>query len=195
MSLEKAVETPLLFLVFNRPEPTARVFERIRAMRPATLYVSADGPRAGRDGEYDACRKVREIVKNVDWDCDTKYLFHDSNLGCKKGVSTGITWFFENEAEGIVLEDDCLPDPSFFQFCSELLTRYRDDGRIGLIAGTNYLGESECEDDYFFSRHCPIWGWASWRRAWSRYDLAMRDWPEFKRRGFLQVSFAGDGIR
>ncbi len=192
---ESPCVTPVLFLVFNRPDTTARVFERIRSVRPSRLYVAADGPRADRVGEAEACQKVREIFDGIDWPCRVDYLFQDRNLGCKIAVSTGISWFFENEEAGIILEDDCMPDPSFFQYCAKLLERFRDDDRVGMIAGTNYLGESETQYCYFFSHHCPIWGWATWRRAWRRYDLVMSAWNEFKDENYMLMSFTDNEIR
>lgn len=171
------MNTAVLFLVFNRPDTTRRVFEAIRNARPKRLYVAADGPRADRPGEEERCAEVRRIATAVDWPCEVETLFRDNNLGCKHGVSSGISWFFEHEEEGIILEDDVLPVPSFFPYCEELLARYRDDARVSAISGSNRLGPGRhVSDSYFFSRYVPIWGWASWRRAWCRYDLTMESW-------------------
>jgi len=168
------MHTPVLFLVFNRPDTTAQVFEAIREARPPRLYVAADGPRKDRPGEKERCRQVREIASAVDWPCELKTLFRDDNLGCGIAVSTAIDWFFENEPEGIILEDDCLPEHSFFLFCQTLLATFRTDERIMLISGHNVQGswkQDEC--DYFFSHLGGIWGWASWARAWAKYDKEM----------------------
>src|SRR5690349_2048344 len=132
------MKSAILFLVFNRPETTARVFEAIRAAQPPRLYVAADGPRASRIGESERCDLTRRIASAVDWPCDITTLFRAANLGCKNAVSSAISWFFEHEEEGVILEDDCLPDPSFFRYCDELLAHYRDDTRIGLISGNNF---------------------------------------------------------
>ena len=184
------MRSPILFLVFNRPDTTAKVFERIRAAKPPRLYVAADGPREGRMGELAACQQVRDIATQVDWPCELKTLFQERNLGCKIGVSTGISWFFEQEPEGIILEDDVLPDPSFFAYCDELLEKYRFDENIGMISGSNLVSSRvNCEESYFFSKIPLIWGWASWRRSWQQYDVALKDWPTWDRSGGLQKLF------
>ena len=133
--------TPILLLVFNREDTTRQVFEAIRRQKPKFLFVAADGARKNRPGETEACRRVRDMVTQIDWDCELKTLFRDENLGCQTAVSTAITWFFEQVEQGIILEDDCLPDPSFFPYCEELLNRYRDDTRIGHISGNCFLPE------------------------------------------------------
>lgn len=182
--------SPILFLVFNRPDTTAKVFERIRAVKPPRLYVAADGPREGRAGELEACQRVRDIATQVDWPCELKTLFQERNLGCKIGVSTGISWFFEQEPEGIILEDDVLPVPSFFSYCDELLEKYRFDERVGMISGSNLVSSRvDCEESYFFSKIPLIWGWAAWRRSWQQYDVVLKDWPAWDRSGGLQKLF------
>lgn len=173
--------SPVLFLVFNRPASTKQVFETIRRARPKQLFIAADGPRTNRVGEAEKCNQVRQIVMNVDWNCNVKTLFREKNLGCKIGVSSAIDWFFENVTEGIILEDDCLPTQSFFWFCQELLERYRDDKRVMQICGFNPLIVFKNEvSSYVFSKFGPIWGWASWARAWKTYDVNMSTWPEVK---------------
>ena len=174
---------PILFMIFNRPDTTANVFEAIRRARPPRLYVGADGPRAGREGESELCAKTREITEDIDWPCEVHRLYRDENLGCKKAVSSAITWFFEHEEEGIILEDDCLPDPSFFPFCGKMLERYRNDERIMMVGGSDHsMQKKEEGPSYFFATYFPIWGWATWRRAWQHYDITMSAWPDFKRR-------------
>jgi hypothetical protein len=186
------MRSPVLFLVFSRPDTTAQVFERIRAAKPPRLYVSADGPRAGRAGEMEACLAVREIATKVDWPCELKTLFQERNLGCKIGVSTGISWFFEQESEGIILEDDVLPVPSFFGYCDELLERYRFDERVGMISGSNLVSSRvKSEDSYFFSKIPLIWGWAAWRRSWQQYDVSIAEWPAWNQSGGLEKLFPG----
>ncbi|QWV95070.1 glycosyltransferase family 2 protein [Geomonas oryzisoli] len=178
------ITAPILFLVFNRPETTRRVFEAIRQSRPSRLFVAADGPRGEVAGERQKCEQVRAIATAVDWECELVTLFRDRNLGCKKGVSSALDWFFSHVEEGIVLEDDCLPEPSFFRYCQELLARYRDDARVMQICGLNVLGEwPGSGHSYFFSGYGPIWGWASWRRAWRHYDVEMKLWPEVRGNG------------
>jgi len=181
------LKSPVLFLVFNRPDTTRQVFEVIRAAKPPRLYVAADGPRVGRDGESDRCEEVRRIATNVDWPCEVKTLFRDSNLGCKYGVSGGINWFFKHETEGIILEDDVLPLSSFFDYCDELLERYRHNDAVAMISGCNLVSahfQPECS--YFFSLYNHIWGWASWRRTWVHYDVAMKEWPLWCEEGGLK---------
>jgi hypothetical protein len=175
------LQTAVLFLVFNRPETTAQVFEAIRQAKPPRLYVAADGPRIGREGEADRVAKVREIATAVDWPCELKTLFREKNLGCKYAVSDAITWFFEQEEQGIILEDDCLPSQSFFWFCEILLNKYKHDTRLGMISGTKSCNaEFEGKSYYSFSRLVQIWGWATWRRAWQGYDVDIKNWKEFE---------------
>jgi hypothetical protein len=174
------LKTAVLFLVFNRPDVTAQVFAEIKQARPPRLYVAADGPRQNRAGEAERCAEVRTIVSGVDWPCEVKTLFRDDNLGCKLAVSSAIDWFFEQEEQGIILEDDCLPSQSFFWFCESCLNRYKDDERIFLISGYNKQNKwSQDSSDYFFSNLGGIWGWASWRRCWNHYDLEMKDIDQF----------------
>jgi len=163
--------TPVLFIVFNRPDATLATFNAIREARPSALYIAADGPRQEREDDLKNCAEVRSLVKNIDWECRVQYLFRDKNLGCKISVSTAIDWFFENETEGIILEDDCLPNPSFFIFCQQLLDKYRDDKRVMTICGRNPMGETDIASSYLFSRFNKEWGWASWRRAWQMHDI------------------------
>lgn len=173
--------TAVLFLVFNRPDTTRQVFEAIRQARPPRLYVAADGPRPNRPGEAERCAEVRRIATNVDWPCEVKTLFRDENLGCKRAVSGGITWFFENEEQGIILEDDCLPHPDFFPFCEELLQRYANDERVWTITGCNFQdGHRRGDASYYFSKYNHVWGWASWRRAWRHYQGDIPFWPAWR---------------
>jgi hypothetical protein len=167
-------KVPVLFLIFNRPDTTEMVFSTIRQYQPDKLYIAADGPRVGREKDAKLCKETRDIVKKIDWNCDVKTLYRDKNLGCKFAVSSAITWFFDNIEYGIILEDDILPDISFFHYCEVLLERYKDDTRIYQINGSNFLN-IKLSDDYYFSRYPIIWGWASWRRAWINYDMEMDD--------------------
>lgn len=171
-------DTAVLFLVFNRPEPTRQVFEAIRAAKPTRLFVAADGPRTDKQGEKELCEQVRQVVNQVDWDCDVKLLFRDHNLGCGKGVSGAIDWFFEQVDEGIILEDDCVPHPDFFSFCSELLQRYRNNEQIHVIGGNSFFKESYLSDSYHFSAYGHIWGWATWKRAWKNYDFSLQSFND-----------------
>jgi len=183
------MRSAILFSSSNRPECTRRVFDAIRRARPPRLYVSADAPRAGRTGEVEKSVETRRIATAVDWPCELHTLFRDKNLGCKRAVSGGIDWFFSAEQEGIILEDDCVPNASFFRYCDELLDRYRSDDRVALISGDNFqFGRTYGESSYYFSRYAHIWGWATWRRFWIRYDRELSYWPEYRdRRGLSEV--------
>jgi len=177
--------TPVALLVFNRPDTTARVFAAIRQARPPQLLVIADGPRAGRAEDGARCAEVRRIVSGVDWPCQVQHNFSDANLGCRQRVASGIDWVFSRVEEAIILEDDCLPDPSFFRFCQELLERYRDDPRVTSICGANHLGSWKADtQSYHFSLYGGIWGWATWRRSWQFYDIDIPHWrdPQTRRR-------------
>jgi hypothetical protein len=171
----KPLETPVLFLVFKRLDTTKQVFEQIRKAKPPRLYIAADGPRAHVKGEKEKVKAVREyVLSNIDWKCEVKTLFRDKNLGCGKAVSEAITWFFENEDQGIILEDDTVPSLSFFWFCEELLDTYKDDKRIWHIGGCNFQdGRKRGDGDYYFSVYNHIWGWASWSDRWKYYDFKL----------------------
>lgn len=166
------LETPILFTIFNRPEETARVFAEIRKQKPLRLFIAADGPRD--QAEKIKTDETRAIVSNIDWPCEVKTKFEDKNLGCKMAMSGAINWLFLNVEEGIILEDDCLPHPDFFKFCSELLEKYRDNEKIMMISGDNFQdGIKRGNGSYYFSKFDHIWGWATWRRAWKLYDINM----------------------
>jgi hypothetical protein len=181
------MNTPVLFIIFNRPDTAARVFESIRQAKPPQLFVLADGPRPDKPGEAEKCAESRKIIEGVDWDCEVLTNYSDVNLGCRKRISGGISWVFEQVEEAIVLEDDCLPDPTFFPYCEELLERYRHDTRVMSISGGNYtFGQRRSSDSYYFSRFTQSWGWATWRRAWQLYDVDMKLWNQVNDGGWLK---------
>lgn len=181
--MENNFNTPILFLIFNRPDTTTKVFAEIKKIKPKYLFIAADGPRENQKGEKEKCEEVRKIVlNNIDWDCEVKTLFREKKLGCKYAVSSAIDWFFKNKEQGIILEDDCLPDLSFFGFCEELLEKYKNNKKIMMISGNNFqFGIKRGDGDYYFSKYNHIWGWATWRRAWLKYDLKMLSYPNFKK--------------
>jgi hypothetical protein len=183
------LKTPVLFLIFNRPDVTFRVFEEIRKAQPEQLYIAADGPRQDKDGEGKKCEQARSIVNKIDWKCEVKTLFRDNNLGCRVAVSSAINWFFDNVEEGIIIEDDCLPDPSFFTFCQTLLEKYRDNEKIMHISGTNFQkGLKRGSASYYFSAMPMIWGWATWKRAWQQYSLDLQGLEKCKIDGlFIEI--------
>jgi hypothetical protein len=181
------LQTPVAFLIFNRPETTEKVFETIRQAKPPILLVIADGPRETRVGEADKCSATRAIIDRVDWDCKVLKNYSEVNLGCRSRISSGLDWVFDTVEEAIILEDDCLPHPSFFRFCEELLNSYRYDERIGAISGQNVqFGRNRTEYSYYFSRYNHCWGWASWRRAWQHFDVDIKLWPEVRDKNLLQ---------
>ena len=167
------LNTPILFIIFNRIDTTKQVFEAIRSAQPTQLFVASDGARSYKVGEEELCREVREYVMNsIDWECDVKTLFRDENLGCGLGPATAISWFFEQVEEGIILEDDCIPHPDFFGYCSELLEKYRYNDRIAVIGGDNFNeGKKYGTASYYFSNYSFTWGWATWRRVWKEYEF------------------------
>lgn len=183
------LETPVALIVFNRPEQTRRVFAAVADVCPSHLLVIADGPRSHRPGESESCAEVRRIVSMVDWPCKVDTNFAEANMGCRGRVISGLNWVFSLVEEAIILEDDCLPDQSFFQYCAELLERYRENRQIGLIGGFNYEGSFRYQYSYYFSSLAPIWGWATWRRSWEQYDERMEGWPEARRSGLLERLF------
>lgn len=180
------VRSPIVFIIFNRPETTKAVFEAIAAAKPEKLLVIADGPR--HPDEAPQCEKAREVIRSVNWTCEVIENVSSHNLGCGRRISTGLDWVFSLVNEAIVLEDDCIPAPSFFSFCENLLHRFRDDKRIMHINGNNFqFGVKRTDRSYYFSKYAHIWGWATWRRAWAHYDFRMQTWPEFKKTGMIDL--------
>lgn len=185
-------DTPILFLVFNRPDTTKRVFTEIRRARPKRLYLASDGARDRVPGEREKVDAVREWVLNkIDWDCDVKTLFRSENLGCKRAVSGAISWMFSMEERGIILEDDCLPDPSFFSFCEEMLERYENAEQVMSISGYNPLGAVAWSDDIIFSKYFFSWGWATWAKSWAAYDQEFSDYLKLQYSGKLSAVYPG----
>ncbi|WP_426491042.1 nucleotide-diphospho-sugar transferase [Hymenobacter sp. 102] len=185
------LRTAVLLLIFNRPESTRRVFEAVRQVRPPRLYIAADGPRATHPDDPARCQAARAVVAAIDWPCQVFTLFRTTNLNCGVGPASAIDWFFRQEEEGIILEDDCVPAPSFFRFCEELLLRYRHDTRVMHIGGNNFSREARRPhragpESYYFSTQVNSWGWASWRRAWHLYDFQLSRFQELREQGKLQ---------
>lgn len=171
-------KTPILLLVFNRPEHTRRVLTQIGKIKPAFLYVVADGPRERNEQDVMNCSLTREVVTStIDWPCQVKTLFRDKNLGCGLSPADGITWFFQQVEEGIILEDDCLPSISFFEYCQSMLAFFKEDERIMHISGNNFQnGISRGQGSYYFSAYTHNWGWATWRNRWAVFDFEMKDY-------------------
>lgn len=180
------MRTPVAFIIFNRPDLTERVFTEIACARPEKLLVIADGPRPGWEGEAEKCAAARAIIERVDWPCDVLKNYSDGNMGCARRPATGLQWVFDQVEEAIILEDDCVPHPTFFRFCDDLLEQYRDDERVMHISGNNWLfGQKQTSYSYFFSHYCLSWGWASWRRAFRHYDPEIKLWPVLRNTSWL----------
>jgi acetyltransferase-like isoleucine patch superfamily enzyme len=190
-------DTPILFLIFNRPDTTARVFEQIKKVQPKYLFVAADGARKEKPGEEDKCIASKDLILHgVDWDCELKTLFKEDNLGCGLAVSGAITWFFENVEQGIIIEDDCIPDISFFEYCESLLRKYSAEEKVMHISGNSFCQHPKLnEASYYFSGFPFIWGWATWKRAWKNYDLSYHDFDENQRRIVIRNAFENKDIR
>ena len=171
-------ETPILFLVFNRPDNTRKVFEQIRKIKPNKLFIAADGPRLNVSEDIINCELVKNIVKDIDWDCYILTLFRDKNIGCGKAVSSALNWFFEHVEEGIILEDDCFPDISFFYYCQMMLEKYRYNKNIFSISGTNFNNDKN--EVIYFARYMNMWGWATWRRSAELIDYSFGNWKKLR---------------
>jgi hypothetical protein len=184
------METPVALFIFNRSDTTTKVFAAIRQAQPEKLFIVADGPRLDQPIDQEKCSEARAVVNQIDWPCQVYKNFSEINLGCKERMFTGLNWVFEQVEEAIILEDDCLPHPSFFRFCEELLEKYRHDSRIGIISGQNSLLDYQRNtDSYYFSQIPYIWGWATWRSRWQLYDFKMSHWPEAREGKWLQDIF------
>ncbi|MFM7145061.1 MAG: hypothetical protein ACKOW5_01850, partial [Actinomycetales bacterium] len=165
------MQTPVLILAFNRPDRVRALIDRLREVAPTRVFLAVDGPRANRDTDARLVEQTRQCAELIDWPCEVQTLFQEQNLGCGRGVSTAITWFFEQVPEGIILEDDVLPRIEFFSYCTELLDRYRDDPRVFAISGSNFVPPERISTDgsYRFTHITHVWGWATWRRSWNQY--------------------------
>ncbi|EKV03435.1 hypothetical protein Lepto7375DRAFT_5733 [Leptolyngbya sp. PCC 7375] len=177
---------PVVLIVFNRPNLTQQLLYALAKVAPPVIFVIADGPRSSVPGDIDACAQTREIINSIAWDCNIYTNYANENLGCRRRVETGLDWVFSQVESAVILEDDCIPEPSFFRFCSELLVRYKADTRIMAISGDNFqLGRQRTSDSYYFSRYPHCWGWATWRRAWQYYDADMACWPSINSNEWL----------
>lgn len=171
-------KVPVLFCIFNRPEVSVMAFQSIKQYKPDRLYISADGPRPSNKGEVELCEQTRQAVLNeIDWPCDVKTLFRKENLGCAKSMYTGISWFFEQEKWGVIIEDDVIVAQDYFKLCEKLLPRYANEVRIMEISAENHFPESFYFNTYLYSQDFYCWGWATWARAWKRMDMKMTAWP------------------
>lgn len=193
------MKTPVVLIIFNRPEETQKVFNAIRVARPETLLVIADGPRTDKNhsNEIELCNKTKAILEQVDWPCKVLKNYSERNIGCRARLSTGLKWVFEQVDRAIVFEADCLPDQSFFQFCEELLEKYKDDDEIMHISGNFFQHRNKkfsSKDSYYYSILPHIWGWATWRRAWKHYDSDIKSWPKVKASGELKSKLTDPAV-
>lgn len=179
--------TPILFIIFNRPDTTVKVFQEIRRAKPRQLFIAADGPREENIDDVKKCNEARKVAFQVDWDCEVKTLFHNKNRGCGVAPAENITWFFEHVEQGIILEDDCLPHPSFFRFCEDMLLFYKNNFKISQISGDNFQhGKKWGNASYYFSKYTHIWGWATWRDRWLQYDFELKLADEYRKKGLIE---------
>ncbi len=190
-------QTPVLLITFNRPHYTQQVFDVLRVVKPKFLYVFQDGAREGNQEDIAKCVEVKSIFSNIDWDCELKTFFSEKNLGCGKGPSSGISWFFDCIEEGIILEDDCVPVSDFFSFCEEMLNFYRNNSKISFIGGTNFLKSLKNKDDsyYFSNGHHGTWGWATWRRTWKQFDYYVDNLTQIEFKKIIRNYFSNYRIR
>lgn len=180
------LETPVVLIIFRRPELTQQVFEQIAAAQPRQLFIIADGPRNPREAER--CAAARAVVETIDWPCEVHRNYADENMGLRRRISSGMDWVFEHVECAIVLEDDCVPHPTFFRFCEKLLKYYAHDEQVMSITGDNFgyqRSPSNSRDSYFFTRYPHTWGWATWRRAWAKYDVTMAAWHDPDKRHLI----------
>jgi hypothetical protein len=194
--LDLLLHTPVAFFIFRRPDTSARVFAEIARAKPPVLLVVADGPRPDRPGEAEQCAAARRIISQVDWPCEILTNYSEMNLGCRRRLASGLDWVFDTVEEAIILEDDCLPHPTFFRYCEELLAHYRHEPRVMHISGDNFLADRmPTSASYYFSRYCHVWGWASWRRAWRYFDVDLQMWRQPEARRFLLRLFSNRNER
>lgn len=183
-------EVPVAMIVFNRPDTTRRVFEQVRKIKPQKLYIISDAPRRQREGEREKVAEVRRYLEtHIDWKCEKHFVYADENMGCQSRVVSGINSVFQNEEEAIILEDDCVPSIDFFEFCEQMLFQYKDDERIMQISGCNLVPEHKIKESYLFSVFCSVSGWATWRRAWEKFDFTMKEYPEFRKKKIIYRLF------
>lgn len=189
--------TPVVLILFKRPEETARVFDMIRRAQPSQIFLIADGPRRDRPEDRPLCEAARAVVEHIDWDCRVQRNYSEENMGCGRRLPSGLDWVFEQVEEAIILEDDCVPDPSFFRYCDVLLERFRADSRVMHINGNSFGGEAAemSPYSYGFTHFAQAWGWATWRRAWQAFDHVIASWPEYRDRGWIESLPVDGAIR
>lgn len=191
----ESVCPPVLIVGFNRPECLQEVFERVREIKPRDLFLALDFPRVGKSDE-EGYEKCKHIFEGVNWECNLHRNYAPKNMGCRDRMTSAISWAFESVDRLVILEDDCVPELTFFRFCGELLEKYKDDTRVGMIAGCDehfHVKELELNgESYYFDRFSSIWGWATWKRVWDIHDVNISYWPEFRKRFGLMYGYYRD---
>jgi hypothetical protein len=183
--------TPVLLIIFNRPEKTQKIFDKLQIIKPNKLFISADGPRLDRKLDKELCEETRDILEKIDWPCEVYKKYSNTNISCDPHIEKAVSWFFENVEQGIILEDDCIPNYSFFIFCEALLEKYANDFNIMHINGSNFqFGKKRGEGSYYFSQYAHSWGWATWKRAWKHYDSKMQSFSTFEKNNIISIKFS-----
>lgn len=192
----KACNVPVFLMLFNRPEITRELFAKIRQIKPKKLFIAANGPRPGIKADIELCKAVRDIFNEIDWECEVYRNFPEVNINMHVRWYTTLDWFFESVDSGIILEDDCIPDLSFFSYCEELLEKYKDNSNVMHINGSNFqFGKKRGDASYYFSKYPHVWGWATWKRAWKSYDDNLMTFPEFKQKNLINNIFTNNTER
>lgn len=187
---EQRLQAAVVMIVFNRLDTTQKVFEQVRTAKPSKLYIISDAPRAQRQGEKEKVEAVRQYIEtHIDWECEKYFEYAQDNMGCQRRVASGLDFVFQKEEMAIILEDDCVPRQEFFRFCEEMLFRYREDSRVMMVSGGNLVPEYKMQEPYLFSVFCSIWGWATWRRAWEKFDFSMKEYPAFRKKKIIYRLF------
>lgn len=182
------INTPILLVIFNRPDKVKQLIDSLRKVKPTIVYVSADGPRKNVITDAARCANARTTINQIDWPCKVVTNFHEANTGSDFGPEKALNWFFDNVEEGIILEDDCIAHPDFFRFAQDMLSRYRNNEQIMLISGNNFQnGIIRGDGSYYFSKYPNTWGWASWKRAWKNYDTNTAGYDDFLKSGKINT--------
>lgn len=189
--MKEIAKVPVLFIAFNRPDTAVKSFSAIRAYQPHILYIAIDGPRTDHPDDRILCQQTQTKIMNlIDWECKVKTLFREINAGCGRGVSEAVSWMFQSEEMGVIIEDDCQASVDFFKFCEEILPRYRQDERIAQVNGFDLSYSSATTNTYFFTSYPSCWGWATWKRAWENLNFTMQNWKSDRKKIFKRFPFA-----
>lgn len=179
--IKNQFKIPVLLLTWKREKEIKLILNILKKINAINIYINSDGCEfsESKSKQKDKIIQTRNsILKNIDWECKVHLKFNNKNLGCKQSVISGINWLFENEESGIILEEDCIPNESFFHFCAALLAKYENNKDIGCITGVNFQnGQKVSNSSYYFSKYNHCWGWATWKKSWDLFDADMSFWP------------------